>query len=83
MFVGHYAAGLFWSALVYAVFRWIVVKRKRVALAIFALVAYILFAAIAFWLDKKRILGRTRGRDDSWHLVRGARRPYDFAFVEF
>jgi hypothetical protein len=27
---------------------------SKVALAIFALVAYILFAAIAFWLDKKR-----------------------------
>jgi hypothetical protein len=28
---------------------------SKVVLAVFALVAYILFAAIAFWLDKKRI----------------------------
>jgi len=28
---------------------------SKVALAVFALVTYILFAAIAFWLDKKRI----------------------------
>jgi len=28
---------------------------SKVALAIFALVAYFQFAAIAFWLDRKRI----------------------------
>jgi hypothetical protein len=82
-FTHSLVGSILWAVLAYALFRWVLVKDKSVALvvaivvfmllmnignvfgplqtdskvvmSVSALAAYFLFAAVAFWLDKKRI----------------------------